>query len=1229
MRPLLGLILIFLLASHLLPAQEMLHTFYLLGDAGEPEHPVDLNLNALRQKLNQANEQSTLILLGDNIYPKGLPPEAHPDRAFMEQKLLQQLAITDDFKGNTIVIPGNHDWEKGKKDGWKQILNQQAFVDAYLGNENSFLPRDGCPGPVEIAVNEEITLIIIDTQWLLHPWEKPGPEEGCEVESTVDVLNALQDIMLANKHKKVLVAAHHPMYSEGIHGGHIPFKKHLFPLTEINPSLYIPLPVIGSIYPFYRSVIGNIQDIPHPKYKAIRNAMVDVFSQYPSTVFANGHEHSLQLIEKNQVSYITSGSGAKTTHVKTSGEATYAASKNGFSVLKYFKNGDIKVEYWVTDDAFPDGKLDFEKTIGHKPYQKPQTVSEFLKANKLSDSTVVVNASDQYIAGKMRQKLMGKNYRDVWAAEVEVPVFDIGTEQGGLTIVKKGGGMQTKSLRLEAKDGQQYVLRSIEKYPENAVPEALRKTFAVDIVQDQISASHPYAAFVIPALADAAGVYHTNPQVVFIPDDPRFGEYRETFANSLALYEERPDDDGSDQPFFGNSEDIESTSKVLEELREDNDHEVDQPMVLRSRLFDMIIGDWDRHDDQWRWASFDKEHEKGDVFQPIPRDRDQAFFVNEGFFPKIASKKWALPKLEGFDHTMDWPPGFMFNARYFDRTFLTKLDRDDWITIANELQQKLTDEVIEKAISRWPPKIYALTGEEVIAKLKSRRDNLVENALAHYRFLAREVEILGSDKHEHFLIDKENAKTTSITVWKIDKDFEKQKVIYQRTFNADDTREIRLYGFDDEDVFEQQGLAKNKIKVRIIGGADNDLIKDQSISKGAGTRTIIYDTKNNTRLSPAGNLRKKLKNDESVNAYDRKSFLYNVLMPLLYGQINADDGLFLGGGFLYTKHGWRKTPFAAQHKLMGNFAFATKAFNLEYTGEFSQFAGQWNLVTEAIINQPFSVSNFFGLGNESRYDFENFDIDYYRVRYESAWLKLWLKRQIGDKTSFSFGSVTQRFQLEEEDEQGDFGPRYIYSDQQNQLPNESLINQYYYTGASGKISLDDTDHLQNPSRGIRLNAGWETYWGLNENSRSFSRFAADFSFYYSFSFPGRVTIANRTGYANNTGDFEFFNYNQLGGKTNLRGYRRNRFYGETAFYNNTDIRFKIASFRSYLFPGSLGLLAFHDLGRVWIDGENSDRWYNSTGGGIWISPLGQAVLSLSIAFTEEENLAVFGFGFLF
>ncbi|MEM9341214.1 MAG: hypothetical protein AAGA66_20965, partial [Bacteroidota bacterium] len=127
----------------------------------------------------------------------------------------------------------------------------------------------------------------------------------------------------------------------------------------------------------------------------------------------------------------------------------------------------------------------------------------------------------------------------------------------------------------------------------------------------------------------------------------------------------------------------------------------------------------------------------------------------------------------------------------------------------------------------------------------------------------------------------------------------------------------------------------------------------------------------------------------------------------------------------------------------------------------------------------------------------------------------------------------------------------------------------------------------------------------------------------------KLVIANRIGAAHNTDDFEFFNANTLGGRSNLRGYRRTRFYGKTSFYHNIDLRLKLFSFRSYIFPGQFGLLAFHDTGRVWIDDERSDTWHTGRGFGVWVSPLNSLVLNINYAFGGDENIPAFYFNYFF
>ncbi|MEO9872727.1 BamA/TamA family outer membrane protein [Ekhidna sp.] len=1195
MRKLLFLFMLF-------PALVWAQKIFLIGDAGEPKNP-DKNLELLSEKIKAATEKDFLIFLGDNLYPKGLPGKEDPEREEMENKLIPQLEIMKSFPGKAYMIPGNHDWAQGRNYGWERALEMEHFIQNYFDDENVFLPTGGCPGPYEIPMSDKSTLILLNTQYFLHGWDKPDEDDDCDNKSTIETLEDLKSIIKRNVGKHILIAAHHPMFTYGEHNGNFSFKEQMS-----------PLPILGSLQPLFRKLIGNIQDNTHPKYRAIMNQILIAMNEAENVVYAAGHEHSLQFIQKEGHHFIVSGSGSKVTHVKKGDGSLFAKKEQGFAVLDLQESGSASVEY----SGIHGGVL-YQKEL----YKKKLNESlQELPPMDFSDSTITVVASSKYEGSKGKHRWLGKNYRDVWSTPVEVDVFDIGTEKGGLEVLKKGGGMQTKSLRLQANDGRQYVLRSIEKYPENAIPIALQKTFAQDIVEDQISSSHPYAAFIIPPLAESANIYHSNPEPVFIPNDPRLGQFQNAFAGTLALYEERANGAAASDAHFGSAEDVEGTLKVIEKLKKDNDNTVDQNFVVRNRLFDMWIGDWDRHDDQWRWAEFDNEN--GKMYRPIPRDRDQAFFMNQGIIPTIAARKWALPKIEGFDENVDWAPGISQNARYFDRTFMNEPDWDEWKEQINFLQQNLSNEVIENAVSDWPDSIEELTGNKITSGLKARRGNMESYARELYLYLSKEVEVIGSDKHEHFLIEHLDEGRTKVTVRKRKKDGEIEQIIYERLFKADETKEIRLYGLDGEDVFEIKGN-HSKIKVRIIGGTDKDLIINGNEGEKL-SKLKVYDRLKSTKVQGNSKGILKLSDNPDINRYDRKAFKYDILMPLITGAINPDDGIYLGAGFVYTKNGWRKEPFAAKHAFTAIGAFETGSFQFNYSGDYTDVLGRWDLNTKVLWQEPFFVNNFFGLGNETQFLMDQFvfpdddPIDYYRVRMDRLEFDAGLSRNVGAQAKFYFSTGYKTVEVEST------ANRFI----SDLSADASDFDANQYVKFIAGISFDSRDSKVLPKAGMTAMAEVEHLEAITDISESTTRLSGEWSFFLTTKLPSRLMIGNRLGLAHIISDeFDFFNANILGGRTNLRGYRRTRFYGQTSFYHNLDLRLKIASFRSYIFPGQFGVLAFHDIGRVWIDGENSSEWHAGKGFGIWVSPLNTLVLNLNYAFGEDENIPTFAMNFFF
>ena len=105
-------------------------------------------------------------------------------------------------------------------------------------------------------------------------------------------------------------------------------------------------------------------------------------------------------------------------------------------------------------------------------------------------------------------------------------------------------------------------------------------------------------------LADQLGISHTNPVLYYIPKQNGLKEFNSNFGDELYMVEERPADNHLDGKNFGNPSNIISTEDMMANLHKDEKYSVDEKEYMKARLFDMLIGDWDRHSDQWRWGEY-------------------------------------------------------------------------------------------------------------------------------------------------------------------------------------------------------------------------------------------------------------------------------------------------------------------------------------------------------------------------------------------------------------------------------------------------------------------------------------------------------------------------------------------------------------------------------------------------------------------------------------------------
>lgn len=1183
-------------------ADTILQRIVLIGDAGEMTHGFHPVVNAVRKHIT-LDKKTTVLFLGDNLYDTGLPDDQSSYYDSARAVLDSQLSVADNTLARVLMIPGNHDWKNGGRDGYESVIREQLYVDL-LGKPNvKFYPENGCPGPVEVNLGNDVTILIFDSQWWLHPYEKPGIESDCECKTNEELITQIEDILSRNAKKLVILACHHPFKSNSVHGGYFPLKKHIFPFTDINKNLYIPLPVLGSIYPIARSVFGTPQDIPHPIYTNMITEVTKVAKAHPNVIFVAGHDHGLQLIEDSNHHYIVSGGGSKINRVSKSRKSPYVEQTTGFAVMEVSTNKNVTVTFYsVTDSVrnrfhttllnfskIPEEKIDSSKRVVEDPFVKYK-------------DTFSISASEKYpLVSGFRKVIMGQNYRAEWSTPVNMKVFNISREKGGFKVISLGGGKQTKSLRLEDPTGKQWVLRAVDKNPTRALPENFRGTLAQDVVQEFNSAAHPYGPLTIPTLAKAIDVAVPHPQLFFVPDDPALGFYRPLFANTVCLLEERdPSLDGSD---------TRSTAKVFDKIIDENDHRADQPAVLRARLLDILIADFDRHFDQWRWATNDTG--KGKIYYPIPRDRDQAYFYSDGKLLKFASRN-LLPFLRGFLPDIPEVNWLGYSAKDFDRLFLTDLDAEEWKKTIAMVQENLSDTVIREAISQLPREVFSINGENLISKLKSRRNLLAQAGMTYYHFLSRKVNVIGSNQKEYFKVSN-HGNGLNVRVYAREKGNDTSFIMYDRTFEPSHTYEIRLYGLNNDDLFEIDESAQSRIKIRIIGGKGNDTFD----IKGP-VQTQLYDmnVEGNYIKNTGKRTRSRFSKDPPVNSLSIVGFQYNKnRFPQLEFGMNSDDGLMVGAGFSRKTHGFRNEPYSTFQKFSALYSLSRGSYKFLYDGEFNHVFRDYDIVLKGEFGYP-TVSNFFGLGNTTRVP-SSPDYGFYRSRYRTVELQALVRRRIYERLQLMAGPYYFHYWNKFNDNES----RILGKPDVIQLDSANIYSPKSYLGGKLAISFDNRNNDIFPTRGVYWYNELISAAGIGKNSKNITKLRTDMTVYASLGDPTPLVVVVGIGGGKIfNDDFEFFQAMNIGVGNNLHGFRKNRYTGQSSAYGSLEMRLKLFEVKSYFLPGPLGLTGFYDIGRVWLRNEHSRIWHSAYGGGFYFIPFNMFMVSASIGFAGNERL---------
>lgn len=336
-----------------LPQESIETSLYLIGDAGAPDSTREPVLDALRHELASRERRRVVIFLGDNAYPRGLPAPNQPGRRTAELNLATQVEVITASGATGYFVPGNHDWAKHAFEGWDAIRRQAAFIDSAGAGAVSLRPGGGCPGPDVVDVGNRLRLVLLDTQWWLHRGPKPqDPDSDCPEDAEREVVDSLRAAVTGASGRLVVVAAHHLLVSGGQHGGHFSWRDHLFPLRAAISWLWIPLPLLGSLYPSARQQGISSQDVPSRAYQRLIAAFSRAFAGAPPNLYASGHDHDLQVIAGGPARLnLISGAGiyGHTTEVGRTRGTLFARDASGFARLDVPRSGRARLAVLQVD----------------------------------------------------------------------------------------------------------------------------------------------------------------------------------------------------------------------------------------------------------------------------------------------------------------------------------------------------------------------------------------------------------------------------------------------------------------------------------------------------------------------------------------------------------------------------------------------------------------------------------------------------------------------------------------------------------------------------------------------------------------------------------------------------------------------------------------------------------------------------------------------------------------
>lgn len=1172
-------------------------TYYLIGNTGSNKAGVTNGIaRLLGDKLSSAKEDDYLLFLGDNISSNDLSD------ARVTNQLDTLARIISDFKGESLVIPGEKEWRLRGLDGLEAT---EDYFEAALGKDDTFEPENGCPLET-IEVDDQTEIIIVDSQWYIEDWDKRSMmNDKCEFKTRKQFIVELKDKIKKARHKNVLLVMHHPLLTNGIHGGRLPFSI-LYNPTRFNGYL----PLIGTLGAWLRSEGGiSKQDRYNPLMNELMSEIKTSALEVPRMFILSAHENSLQYIADGTIRQLISGTASSSEAASLGRNGLFSSGRPGFSELKLYKNGRSEVRFYTLEPEDNTVKIFEMKAFPEKePYPIDSLSNDFPPTFKAS-----VYPPEQVLVDEKFEERWGRHYRYAYGVAVEAPVAFLDTLYGGLTPERAGGGNQTVSLRLLDKAGRGYNLRALAKSPYSYLKSFgfndlnakayFSETLPAELIADFYTAAHPYGAFVIADLAHQINLKHTHPQLFYVPKQRALGDFNKEHGNKLYMLERKPDGDFENFHMFGNSDEVIDTFELFEALRNDENNQVDEAEYIRARIFDMLVGDWDRHEGQWSWSK--REEGEKNIYAPVPRDRDQVFANFDGkyleFLQKFMSGTRVLAK---YGPDIEFVKYFSESAINLDRAIIQRSGPEVWREQVLFIQKQLDKEAVSRAFASAPKEIQ----DEVWAKIQDhlllRKKNLGDIVDRYLAYFLKFQTLKGTDKDDIFFIDHNNSDSLHISAFRI-KDGEKGSKLFERSYTRNETNEIWVYGLDDKDVFNVSGSAKSNIKMVLAGGLEEDVY---TIENGGGI--AVYDQKSSkNEIQKSGGAKLRISDNYANHIYNPevRPSSSNFMEPNMI--FNPDEGVVPQLRIGKETMGLERNPFTSMWAVDIRYVSLTQAIEVIPELHFANIFGRWNFKIDGRLTSNNYTENFFGFGNSSSNQGQSFDANRILVQYLQGGLGVYRSGSYGH--NFEFGIHYKSVSTEptplatlgnaaDHLEFIDLGLRYGY---------KSLDNEEFPTrGMRTALEATMYDNLAAVPTTWALGAGLEL-WNALEPS-------------------GNLVLKNKfQGQWREGSMIPFYHSARLGGDSGLRAYRQHRFTGRTTFSTSADMRYKFRPIKTALFPVRLNTFVGYDLGSVWHPSSSSNRWYESYGGGLNISMA--SLVSLHTSYFKGSEGGRFTMGLYF